>query len=69
MEKQELLSRSRSESDERSVEISLTAHGRNIRSQAQSVPAKMFAKTGLAMDEFQELNNKLDQLLAKINDS
>ncbi|WDD96785.1 MarR family winged helix-turn-helix transcriptional regulator [Thalassomonas actiniarum] len=69
MEKQELLHRSRSESDERSVQVSLSAHGKHIRAKAKLIPAKMFAKTGLPMDEFLALNNQLDQLLAKISDN
>ncbi|WP_281557304.1 MarR family transcriptional regulator [Thalassomonas sp. RHCl1] len=69
MEKQALLHRSRSEFDERSVQVSLSAHGKNIRSKAKLIPAKMFAKTGLPLDEFLMLNNKLDQLLTRLSES
>ena len=69
MEKLDLLNRKRSASDERSVEVTLTAHGKHIRSKAKLIPAKMFALTGLPLDEFLALNNKLDQLLARIGDS
>ena len=69
MEKQELLSRNRCGADERSVEVSLSAHGKHIRSKAKLIPAKMFAKTGLPLDEFLMLNDRLDKLLAKLSDT
>ena len=67
MEKQDLLKRVRSEADERSVEVSLTAHGKHIRLKAKRIPAKMFALTGLPLDEFIQLNERLDKLLAQIS--
>ncbi len=67
MEKLNLLTRNRSVADERSVDISLTAHGKHIKIKAKHIPLQMFSKTGCTKDEFSELNEKLELLLEKLS--
>lgn len=65
MEKLQLISRVRNNQDERSVEIHLSAHGKNIKSKAKHIPAKLFALTGLSKDEMINLQMSLDTLLTQ----
>jgi DNA-binding MarR family transcriptional regulator len=64
MEKCDLIVRKRSELDERSVFIELTAHGKNIKEQARLIPAQIFMLTELSKVELVSLKNSLDQLLS-----
>jgi len=64
MEKLELIKRLRSESDERSVFIELTAHGKHIKTHAKLIPAKIFTLTDLSHAELVSLRESLDLLLA-----
>jgi len=66
MEKMALITRKRSDIDERVVEILLTQNGIKLKEKAECVPAKMFAKTGLSIDEIVHLNSSLDKLLTNI---
>lgn len=63
MEQANLINRTRSEKDERTVLISLTAHGKNIKQKAKQIPAKLFALTGLSGEEMVNLQQTLDKLL------
>ncbi len=63
LEKQTLITRFRSNKDERSVEVKLTSSGCELKAQAQDIPAKMFSVTGMSMDDLQNLNSQLDNLL------
>ncbi len=63
LEKQALITRLRSNEDERSVEVKLTSSGCQLKTQAQDIPAKMFSVTGMSMDDLQNLNSQLDNLL------
>lgn len=64
MEKLELIKRIRSEQDERSVLIELTAHGKHMKAKAKLIPAKLFTLTELSKIELVNLKNSLDELLA-----
>lgn len=64
MEKLELIKRTRSEVDERSVFIELTAHGKHLKAKAKLIPAKLFTLTELSKVELVNLKNSLDELLA-----
>jgi len=66
MEKMALITRKRNEFDERVVEIFLTQNGVKLKENAECIPAKMFAKTGLSVDKITLLNNSLDKLLSNI---
>jgi DNA-binding MarR family transcriptional regulator len=67
LEKQTLLTRTRSSVDERSIEIKLSQLGCQLKVQAQNIPAQMFSVTGITIDDLQRLNNQLDCLLATMN--
>lgn len=67
LEKQTLLTRTRSSVDERSIEIKLSQLGCQLKVQAQNIPAQMFSVTGITLDDLQRLNNQLDCLLATMN--
>ncbi|XQW83621.1 MarR family winged helix-turn-helix transcriptional regulator [Thalassotalea piscium] len=64
MEKLDLIKRTRNESDERSVFINLTAHGKHIKTKAKLIPAKIFTLTELSRIELIALKESLDELLA-----
>lgn len=63
MEKLDLVSRTRSEKDERSVSIALTALGKSMKNLAKHIPEKLFALTGLSESEMLNLQMSLDKLL------
>lgn len=63
MEQANLLRRIRSGEDERLVSISLTEHGRQLKTQAKHIPETMFALTGLSIEEVVNLQKTLDKAL------
>lgn len=63
MEKLGLIKRTRSITDERSVSIELTAHGKEIKNKAKFIPAKLLMLTGLTKIELKQLQQDLDGLL------
>ena len=67
MEKLLLLQRSRDDKDERMVIIKLTQKGVDLQENAQHIPAKMFAVTGVTPERLQGLNQELDQLIANMS--
>jgi MarR family transcriptional regulator, organic hydroperoxide resistance regulator len=67
MEKLSLLTRTRCADDERKVLVELSAHGKNLKQKAKLIPAKMLSKTGLALEQLQNLTVSLDQLLINIS--
>ncbi|MDO6447212.1 MarR family transcriptional regulator [Colwellia sp. 1_MG-2023] len=67
MEKLDLIKRTRSTLDERSVAIELTAHGKEIKNKAKFIPAKLFMLTGLTKVELTQLQQDLDELLSNTN--
>ena len=64
MEQAELVSRVRSQSDERSVTIALTRKGKALREEAACIPERLFHQTGMSIDELSDIQSKLDTLLA-----
>jgi MarR family transcriptional regulator, organic hydroperoxide resistance regulator len=67
MEKLGIILRKRNEKDERIVKIYLTKQGQILQQKAECIPTTMLSQTGLAVDEIQALNDKLDQLLIKMS--
>lgn len=61
-----LLSRKRSLSDERSVHITLTEKGKELKEQAADVPQRAFCSTGLTIEEALALKGRLDDLLRRM---
>ena len=69
LESADLIIRSRSADDERKVIISLTDTGRKLKEEAASVPAELFCRTGLTIDEYRSMKTVLEQLLNKMEDA
>ena len=63
MEQANLLARTRSEQDERSVRISLTKEGKQLKQQAAKIPETMFSLTGLSIEEVVNFQQTLDKVL------
>ncbi|HOA15237.1 MAG TPA: MarR family transcriptional regulator [Bacillota bacterium] len=68
MEASGLLERRRSLKDERTVMISLTRKGKDLRSKALEVPGRMAACMKLPAEELKELKGKVENLLAMIDE-
>jgi DNA-binding MarR family transcriptional regulator len=63
------IQRQRCVSDERVVEISLTAAGKQLKSSCSAIPAGLFQATGFAADKALLLKQLLDQLLQSLQHS
>jgi DNA-binding MarR family transcriptional regulator len=61
-----LVERRRSQTDERVVEIHLTASGRRLRARAEGVPTAMFCASGLSHSSADRLGTELRRLLAAL---
>jgi DNA-binding MarR family transcriptional regulator len=61
LEAAELITRSRSQSDERQLRIELTAAGRRLRRQAEQIPAAVVAKLGVSLAELETLHTVLSR--------
>lgn len=66
LETKNLLRRTRSAEDERSVIISLTTDGVNLKEHALCVPGEIQKDTGLTKKEYVELQRMLDGIMNKI---
>ena len=62
LEGEGLITRKRSASDERVVELRLTDKGRELRQQAESIPACILAASSLSLEELGRLKNELVEL-------
>ncbi|WP_159820733.1 MarR family winged helix-turn-helix transcriptional regulator [Colwellia sp. 20A7] len=67
LEKQNLVTRVRNKTDERSVEIKLTNVGCELKIKAKDIPAEMFSVTGMSLEALQLMNKQLDNLLMVMN--
>lgn len=63
-----LITRTRTCSDERSVEINLTADGAALKEKAYAVPGELLCSSGLSIDEFIRLRGELRMLLDKLSE-
>ena len=69
MEKQELITRQRSEVDERRIIVSLTEKGHQLRDAAAEIPERLVKKLDvdeLSIDEIIDLRDKLNRLIESI---
>ncbi|WP_433723922.1 MarR family winged helix-turn-helix transcriptional regulator [Nocardia sp. CA-129566] len=57
-----LVERHRAATDERRVDVQLTEHGRQLRTEARCLPMEMGEASGLSVDEFTALRETLRQL-------
>jgi MarR family transcriptional regulator, organic hydroperoxide resistance regulator len=69
LEASEFLQRLRDAGDERRVRLQLTARGRQLRDQAQTVPSQMAAATGCGLDELSDLSRRLHDLRMRLTDA
>ena len=59
-----LISRARSVTDDRALDIELTPDGRNLRSKAEAVPGTIVEKLGMPVAELEEMRDSLARLIA-----
>ncbi|WP_295118989.1 MarR family winged helix-turn-helix transcriptional regulator [uncultured Leifsonia sp.] len=57
------VARRRSEADERVVEITLTASGRELRAYAESIPGTMMQRLGMTEDDLRDLHRAMSRLI------
>ncbi len=62
-----LLERARSVEDERVVRVTLTDAGRELRRQAEQVPARVSERTGMTAAELGRIRDDLHEFLARID--
>ncbi len=69
MEQKQLIQRNRKKSDERIVEISLTAKGRVLQKEAAQIPEQLIDVLGISskdLEELKEIKPKIQRILDKI---
>ena len=55
----------RDPADERSLLVSLTARGRELRQQAAGVPTEIIARLGMSLDQIQSLQDVLSEVITR----
>jgi len=63
LEQSGLVTRTRSSTDERLIEVALTADGRALRRKALKVPATMLARFGMSVDDLRATNAVLHRII------
>jgi DNA-binding MarR family transcriptional regulator len=63
LEQSELVTRSRSTSDERLIDVTLTAQGRELRRKALKVPSTMLARFDMSVDDLRATNAVLHRII------
>lgn len=66
LETKGLVSRTRSQQDERVVQISLTAQGTALKAQASHIPMTIFQQSGLPLEQLLELKQSCDLLFKQL---
>ena len=64
LEQSGLLTRTRSSTDERSIDVVLTPAGRALRRRALKVPPTMLARFGMSLDDLHATNTVLQRIIA-----
>ena len=64
LEQSDLVTRTRSSSDERSIDVVLTPAGRALRRRALKVPPTMLARFGMSLDDLHATNAVLQRIIA-----
>lgn len=59
-----LLTRARSSTDERALDVALTEAGAALRAEAEKVPAQIVARLGMQVSELEAIRDGLTRLLA-----
>jgi MarR family transcriptional regulator, organic hydroperoxide resistance regulator len=65
----ELITRERSDADERRVDVELTKKGRDLRRQALLVPPAVVAKLGMEISELESLHHSLSNVIGAARQS
>lgn len=68
LESRGLITRARREGDERTLDVELTAEGRELRTLAEQVPLQIAAMFRMSTEELVELRSSLQQLIASADD-
>ncbi|MDO7883536.1 MarR family winged helix-turn-helix transcriptional regulator [Salinibacterium soli] len=68
LEEAGLVSRTRNATDERALDVSLTAEGRALRARAEAVPGRVVERLGLPASELEGIRDSLTALLARIDE-
>lgn len=66
METQGLITRERSKEDERTVYITLTPAGRDLKEECRDIPASMFCLNLIDMEKAPDLLNSLHEMMEKL---
>lgn len=66
LESKGLVSRTRSQQDERVVQIRLTESGKMLKTQASHIPLTIFQQSGLPLDQLLELKHSCDLLFQQL---
>jgi len=64
LEQSDLVTRARSSSDERSIDVVLTPAGRALRRRALKVPPTMLARFGMSLNDLHATNAVLQRIIA-----
>jgi MarR family transcriptional regulator, organic hydroperoxide resistance regulator len=64
-----LVTRGRDSSDERLLAVTLTAAGRQLRTEAEKVPPAIVARLGMHISELEELHGALTRVIAATRES
>ena len=59
-----LITRARSTTDERALDVALTAAGASLRADAEKVPAQIVDRLGMSLRDLEEIRDGLTRLLA-----
>jgi DNA-binding MarR family transcriptional regulator len=65
----DLITRSRSESDERRLDVELTEKGRRLRKKALMIPPAVVARLGMEVSELESLHRSLSKVIAAARSS
>lgn len=66
LETKGLVSRTRSQLDERVVNIALTEQGQELKAQASSIPTRIFQQSGLSLEQLLQLKQSCDLLFQQL---
>lgn len=67
LEALDYVTKTRSDSDERIVEVTLTDTGRELRKTAEAIPGTMMAKLGMDVDGVRELHAVMQKIIASVD--
>ncbi len=63
-----LITRNRLATDERKVMVTLTRKGSDLREQARTVPMELFCRSGLTLEEFENIKHNVTTLLERMKE-